>query len=79
MINDCILFSSGGTLLKQEEQPMWCMKTFLMPRMLVTTCQDSMSATVTWWFFTTTQTEYVQALLCVCVSGQVKGPALPYC
>lgn len=50
---------SEGTHLKQEEQLMWCMRTYLTPRTPVTICQASMSATVTWWSCTTTQTEYV--------------------
>lgn len=60
----CVLLcSSEETRLKQEEQPMWSTRTYLTPRTLVTICQVSTSATATWWCSTTTQTEYVSAVL----------------
>lgn len=59
---------SEGTRQKQEEQPMWFMKTSSMPRTPVTICQASTSATATWSFSTTTQTEYVEDLK-ACISN----------
>lgn len=53
--------SSEGTRLKQEGRRMSCTRTSLMPRTPATTCRASMCATVTSWFSTTTQTEYVGA------------------
>lgn len=55
--------SSEETRLKQEEQPTWSTRTYLTPRTLATICQVSTSATATWWCSTTTQTEYVSAML----------------
>lgn len=55
----CLMFFVEGTRLKQEEPLMSYMKTSLMPRTPVTTCQASMSAIVTSWSSTTMQTEYV--------------------
>lgn len=52
-----VLFNSaGGTRLRLEEQLMWSMKTSLMPRTPVITCQGSMFATDTWWFCITMPT-----------------------
>lgn len=53
----CVL--AVGTRLRPEEPPTWSMRTSSTPRTPAITCPASTSATDTWWFCTTTPTEYV--------------------
>lgn len=54
---------TGAIRQRPKEQHLLCMRTYLMPRMLVTTCLASMFVTDTWSCSTSSQTRSVWDIL----------------